>query len=65
MPYKYFINPRFEKDMKAFKKDAPTKALVLKTILEIAENPETYESYTGPMSNFGYFKQSPLDLDIK
>lgn len=66
MPYKYFINPRFEKDIKAFKKDAPTKALVLKIMSEITENPEIYESYSGPMSDYRKAKfKSPSGVSYR
>jgi len=56
MPYKVSFHPRFERDLKAFKKDKPVRAMIAAQVKAVIENPDLGEGYTANLS--GLYKVS-------
>lgn len=56
MPYKVSFHSRFERDVKAFKKDKPVKKLIFEKVQAIVENPDIGTAYERDL--LGFYKLS-------
>lgn len=61
MPYKSYVSPRFERDLKSFKKDAAMKALIVEAMNIIVDSPLGYTLYYANMAGIRKYKLRSKD----